>query len=302
MTNKSKWFGLILPAVLCTALWGSAAPCIKLGYSLFEIAPGDSFSQLVFAGWRFTCAGLLTLLVAAVLGRRPLLPRRDNIGAILCISLFQSMIQYVCYYIGLSHTTGTNGALLSGTQTFFAILFAHIFLKDDKLSRTKAIGCILGFSGVVLLQFGGTIGGFTLMGDGLVLLSAASAGMGALVSRIMTPGRDPIVLTAWQLIFGGGFLLALGYGGGGAIRTVNLQGALLLLYMIVLSAVAFTVWTSLLKKYPVGKVAVYNFLIPIFGALFAALFLQEQVWIIRNLLALLLVGSGIALANKASAS
>ena len=59
------------------------------------------------------------------------------------------MIQYVCYYIGLSHTTGTKGALLSGTQTFFAILFAHLFLADDKLTRPKAVGCILGSSRIL---------------------------------------------------------------------------------------------------------------------------------------------------------
>ena len=64
--KNNTLLSLVLPAVLCTALWGSAAPCVKKGYELFEIAAGDSFSQLVFAGWRFTLAGVLVLLVAAV--------------------------------------------------------------------------------------------------------------------------------------------------------------------------------------------------------------------------------------------
>ena len=55
--KNNTLLSLVLPAVLCTALWGSAAPCVKKGYELFEIAAGDSFSQLVFAGWRFTLAG-----------------------------------------------------------------------------------------------------------------------------------------------------------------------------------------------------------------------------------------------------
>lgn len=298
MPKQNKLFGLILPAVLCTALWGSAAPCIKLGYALFGIPAGDAFSQLVFAGWRFTLAGLITLLVAAALGRRPLLPNRSNIGAILSISLFQSMIQYVCYYIGLSHTTGTKGALLSGTQTFFAILFAHLFLADDKLTRPKAVGCILGFSGVVLLGLGGELGAFSLLGDGLVLLSAVSAGMGALVSRVMTPGRDPILLTAWQLTFGGLFLLALGYAGHGSIGTVTLPGLALLAYMAALSAVAFTVWTALLKQWPVGKVSLFGFLIPVFGAVISAVCLSEKNWTVQGSCALLLVCAGIILANR----
>ena len=61
---------LYMPAVLCTALWGSAAPCIKKGYELFAIASDAPFSQLYFAGWRFALAGLLVLLVARIKGHR----------------------------------------------------------------------------------------------------------------------------------------------------------------------------------------------------------------------------------------
>ena len=111
----------------------------------------------------------------------------------------------------------------------------------------------MGFSGVLLLQLGGDLGGFSLMGDGLVLLSAASAGMGALVSRVMTPGRDPMVLTGWQLTLGGIFLLALGYGGGGSIGTLSIKGCLLMLYLVILSSAAFTIWTRFSKNGPLAR-------------------------------------------------
>ena len=107
--KNNTLLSLVLPAVLCTALWGSAAPCVKKGYELFEIAAGDSFSQLVFAGWRFTLAGVLVLLVAACMGHR-IRPKRGEYRAIFMISLFQSMLQYVCYYIGLAGTTGTKAS------------------------------------------------------------------------------------------------------------------------------------------------------------------------------------------------
>ena len=118
---------LYLPAVLCTALWGSAAPCVKRGYELFSVSADAPFSQLVFAGWRFALAGILVLLVTLLKGHR-IVPKRDEIKPILAISLFQSMLQYVCYYIGLSGTTGTKGSVLSGTQTFFALLLALCML------------------------------------------------------------------------------------------------------------------------------------------------------------------------------
>lgn len=286
---------LYMPAILCTALWGSAAPCIKKGYELFEIAADASFSQLLFAGWRFALAGVLVLIVAKLKGHR-ILPMRSEWKPILWISLFQSMIQYICYYIGLSATTGTKGAVLSGTQTFFALIFAHLFLKNDKLNRQKALGCVCGFAGVLVLGMGG-LNGFNLLGDGLVLLSAVSAGAGALVSRIFTPGRDPMLLTGWQLLLGGLLLGGIGVAGGGHLGAVTLTGVLLLGYMIVLSAAAFTIWTALLGKYPVGRVSLFCFLIPVFGAIFSALVLGENIFTLRNLAALALVSGGIAIAN-----
>lgn len=279
--KNNTLLSLVLPAVLCTALWGSAAPCVKKGYELFEIAAGDSFSQLVFAGWRFTLAGVLVLLVAACMGHR-IRPKRGEYRAIFMISLFQSMLQYVCYYIGLAGTTGTKASVLSGTQTFFALLLAHALLENDRLTRRKTLGCVLGFAGVLVLGLGG-LDGFRLHGDGLILLSAVSAGAGALVSRIYTPGRDPMLLTGWQLALGGTFLGLLGY-------------------MIVLSAAAFTIWTALLGRFPVGRVSLFGFLIPVFGAVFSALVLGENIMTVRNLLSLLLVSGGIALANSAAAS
>lgn len=299
MKRSDELKTLVLPAVLCTALWGSAAPCVKSGYRLFSVAAGDTASQLVFAGWRFLLAGLLVLLVSALRGRR-VVPKRGDIGSIAALCLFQTVIQYICYYIGLSQTTGVKGSVLSGTQTFFAVLLAHLLLRDDKLTRFKTLGCALGFAGVVVLNAGSGLGGFS-WGDALVLLSAVSAGAGALVSRVVTPGRDPMLLTGWQLAIGGGLLLAAGRAGGGALGTVSPAGVALLGYMVVLSAVAFSVWTALLGKFPVGRVTLFSFCIPVFGAVFSALVLGETILTLRNLGALVLVSVGIAAANYSHA-
>lgn len=119
--------------------------------------------------------------------------------------------------------------------------------RDGK--RSAACSALLA---VLVLGLGG-LDGFRLHGDGLILLSAVSAGAGALVSRIYTPGRDPMLLTGWQLALGGTFLGLLGRVGGGALGSVTAGGAALLGYMIVLSAAAFTIWTALLGRFPVGR-------------------------------------------------
>ena len=271
-------------------------PVLKKGYELFAIASDAPFSQLYFAGWRFALAGLLVLLVARIKGHR-IVPLRSEWKPIFWICLFQSMIQYVCYYIGLSGRTGTRGAvLLRHDRPFLHSICAHLFLQNDKMNRQKVGGCLCGFAGVLVLGLGG-LNGFNLHGDGLVLLSAVSAGAGALVSRIYTPGRDPMLLTGWQLLMGGVFLLAVGLLGGGRLGEVTPIGVLLLAYMVVLSAAAFTIWTALLGKFPVGKVSLFCFLIPVFGALISAIVLGEQILTLRNLSALALVSGGIAIAN-----
>ena len=70
-------------------------------------------------------------------------------------------------------------------------------------------------------------------------------------------------------------------------------------YMVLLSAVAFSLWTVLLKHNPVGLVAVFNFLVPVFGAALSAIFLGESVFEWKNLLALVLVCAGIAIVTQA---
>ncbi len=74
MTNPASVFTdrklVFLLATLCCLLWGSAYPAIKNGYLLFQIAPDDIPSKLVFAGYRFLFAGLVLLIVAAASRKR----------------------------------------------------------------------------------------------------------------------------------------------------------------------------------------------------------------------------------------
>ena len=58
-------------ACFCCLLWGSAFPSIKIGYQLFHIDSADTGSQLLFAGYRFTLAGILVILAGSLLYKSP---------------------------------------------------------------------------------------------------------------------------------------------------------------------------------------------------------------------------------------
>lgn len=61
-------------ALICCALWGSAFPCIKIGYRMFAIGGNDTASQILFAGIRFLLAGLMVILICSFIYKKPLIP------------------------------------------------------------------------------------------------------------------------------------------------------------------------------------------------------------------------------------
>lgn len=291
---------IVLLALLCTILWGTAYPAVKIGYNLFAIDIADGFGKLLFAGLRFTLAGLMTLIVSVVLQKRLIVPQRRYWGGILQLGLVQTTGQYIFFYLGLANTTGVKGSILYALATFFVVIFAHFLFPDDKMTLQKIFGCCIGFTGVLLitLEDGGLGGGFAWTGEGFIMLSTLSSALGSIISRWVTQGQDPVVITGYQLTGGGLALILLGLLGHGQFGAVTAQGLLLLMYMAFLSAAAFTGWTMLLKYNPASKIAVYNFLIPIFGTTFSVMFLHEAIFNLRSLLALGLACSGIYIVNK----
>jgi drug/metabolite transporter (DMT)-like permease len=88
-------------------------------------------------------------------------------------------------------------------------------------------------------------------------------------------------------------LTVMGLIGGGHFASFSLGAGALIVYLATVSAVAFALWSLLLRQNAVGAVAVFNFEIPIFGAILAALVLGEGVLEWKNLVALALVSVGI---------
>lgn len=292
---------LLICALVCCALWGSAIPAIKLSYQLFAIDTGNTGSLLLFAGIRFALAGVLVLVAGSVMERRPLLPARNDWGRICCVSLFQTVLQYLLYYIALARTTGVTASILVGTNTFFSILIAALVFRMERLTRNKILGCIAGFAGVVLVQLGG--GGritFSLGGEGLMLLSALSAAVSAALIARFSSRISLVTLSGWQFTLGGIVLALAGLGLGGDIGTLSAAPAAMLVYLALVSAVAYTLWGCLLKHNPVSRVTVCGFLTPLFGVLFSALALKESALGARSLCALALVCLGILLVNLPS--
>lgn len=292
----------VLPlAVTATLLWGLAYPAVKLGYAAFGVAADDIPSLLLFAGVRFLLAGLATLALAWAVNRQPPKPTRPALPAIGLLALVQTFGQYSFYYIGLANTTGVRASILNATSSFLTVLLSGLIWRQrDRITGRKLLGCLLGLLGVTTVNLGSGLGegGLSLMGEGFILTASVLVALGALISKATTQGQDPMLITGWQLALGGGGLLAAGLLTGGRLAPLTPAGFWLMALMVVISSVAFTLWTVLLKYHPVSRVAVYNFLTPVFGSLLSGLFLSEQLLSPTTLAALGLVVAGILLVNR----
>lgn len=286
-------------ATLCAFLWGSAVPGVKIGYDLFAISPTDTPSLVLFAGLRFSLAGLLLLGFSTVSGRSIAVSLRGS-GELLTMGLLSTAGQYVFYYVGLAHTSGVKVSITTSTSTFFSVLLAHFLYAGDKLTARRLAGVLVGFVGVVVVNLGGS--GFdlefSLLGEGFIVLAAVLFSVAGIYGKRLTRDMDVMVMTGWQLLLGGLVLFAAGLGFGGHIGAVDLGGAMLIGYLALLSAAAFAIWSLLLKHNPVGRIAIFNTLIPVFGVSLSALFLGESLFEWKNLAALALVSSGIWLATS----
>ena len=291
------WIG----ALLCCALWGSAFPCIKIGYRLFDIASGDVAAQILFAGCRFTLAGVLALAIGSALNREWLVPKRRSYGRIAKLALLQTVAQYIFFYVGLANTTGVKASIIEGVNVFIAILVASLLFHQEKLSAAKILGCVIGFAGVVLVNIsgGGLDLGFHFTGEGFIFLSTIAYAFSSVFLKRYSKEDNPVLLSGWQFVFGGLVMSVCGLLAGGRLSEWSVAGVLMLLYMAVISAVAYSLWGILLKYNPVSKVAVFGFMNPVFGVILSAILLHEGDSIgVMCLVSLALVCAGIYIVNR----
>ena len=120
--NKNK-YKLYLIAILCTILWGSAIPSIKLGYDFFNIEAKATADKLLFAGIRFLGAGLI-ILIPYFISRKEIAFTKKLCANSLVLGIIQTAGQYFFMYIGLAYTTGGN---LTASEAQFHLIVDNIY-------------------------------------------------------------------------------------------------------------------------------------------------------------------------------
>lgn len=289
-------------AMICCLLWGSAFPLVKTGFGWLNISSADIAAEILYAGLRFTLAGVFAIAIASAIERRFVYPKKNAVHKVMILSLFQTILQYFFFYIGLSNTAGVKASIIEGTNVFVALVVSCLIFRMEKFTAAKVIGCVIGFAGVVIINISSS--GFdmnmSLKGEGFVLISTVAYAFSSVYMKHVFVDENPMMLSGWQFLFGGAVMAVGGYAAGGRIHGFDTKSVLLLIYLAALSAIAYSLWAMLLKYNPVSKITVYGFMNPVFGVILSALILgeTEQAFGIKSLIALMLVCIGIFIVNR----
>jgi drug/metabolite transporter (DMT)-like permease len=289
---------VMLLALTAAIAWGWAYPLIKLGFAEFGITQSMTGSKMLFAGIRFALSGLIVLTIAAITRRKFQVSKPTNWGYILAFALLNTTLHYTFFYIGMSYSEGARAAIFNSLGTFMLVLLACLFFKSDRLTTPKILGCIIGITGILILNVGkGESGQFSFMGDGMIMLNALCSAFAGLMTRGLSRRVDVFVGTGYSLFFGGILLTIPSLLIQGTLPHITANGLIILGLLIGISTLGFTLYNKLISCNPVGKVAIFNSLIPIVGAITSCLCLGEPFYT-KYLVAALLATCGIYIINK----
>ena len=292
----------VLMAIVCNVLWGSAFPFIKLGYRLFAIDSADTASILCFAGVRFMIGAALVWLAGLALNHRPLpMPRGKTLASACGLGLWQTAAQYFFYYSAVALLTGAMGGILNSTQSFMGVILAHfLYGNKDRLTPRKALGCALGFGGVLVATLGNH-GGGSVKGMAFMLIASVIFALAGPWNKAVTQHADSFSVSVLNLGVGGLALAVLGFAMGGGLHPQSAAGIPVLLFLAFISGAGYVIWALLMKNNPVSRIAVFGLIIPIMNVLLSALLNGEPLFEWNYLAALVLVCIGIFLVSPADA-
>lgn len=295
-----KNFKTVLLSLLVMALWGSLYPMVKIGYNVFQIPASSIPDILMFAGIRFVLCGLAVCVFSFVRKEPIAAPRGKNILSIFVIGLFSIVLHYAFTYIGLSTTDGSKSALIKQLGALIYVCFAFLFFKEEKFSILKIVGAVVGFAGIIAINY--NPGGITFSAGDLLIIGASICTVVAnVISKNSAQGNSPFWITGISQLTGGIVLLAAAFIMGADMLRFDLRAAAVFAYICIASICAYTLWYYILKNNSLSKMFIIKFAEPLFACIFSAIFLGEEIFKVQYLVAFVLICLGIILGNKSEA-
>ncbi|GBC63627.1 EamA family transporter [Desulfonema ishimotonii] len=285
-----------LLAILACLLWSTAFVGVKIGLRYSE--------PLSFAGIRFMLSGLI--LVPFWWKKRPSAGTvSSHFRGILSVSFFQTTLLYGLFYAGMTRVSGALAAIIVGASPLIAALAAHFFMPDDEMTPAKGLSLCIGMAGVLIISISrnpwtASAGPGEFLGILLLVLSGVSSALGNIVVARDRHHTDPVFLNSAQIFLGGVTLFLISLPLEGLPRLIQppaYYGALL--WLALLSAVAFSLWFMLLKRpgVRVSELNLWKFIIPVCGALLSWIILPGESPRLVPVIGMICIAGAIVLFN-----
>ncbi len=231
------------------------------------------------------------------------------------MGLLSVTIYQAGYLIGEIFTSASDASIMVATNAVWVVILSSTFLKTERFAWKKMIGSLLAFIAVIIVV------GFSpnvnvanrILGDIMILMAALGYAMYTVITRFFlnktresTEEYQPssIWIMTWVSLFGflittpialiisPEFLIPTSY------LTIPPRVWIGISYLAFISTIgAYTFYLEGVKRLNASRAAIFQALVPLFGVLFSALFLQEQFDVFIYPISLLLVIVGIALVN-----
>ncbi|HEX2909563.1 MAG TPA: DMT family transporter [Chloroflexia bacterium] len=252
------------------ALWGASF--------LFIRVTAPAFGPFLLVDLRVLLAGIA--LVAFALARRASLNFRSHWRQFLVLGLINSVLPFTLIASAELTLNASLGAILNATTPLFTALIAFFWAKEP-LSAKKGLGLLLGLTGVAcvvgLSPLNLNLNTFLAIGS--VLAASFSYALGSTYAKHNFHGVPPLTLSIGQQLSAGLILLPLAaFNVPSAVPSPEIILCLLGLALFS-TAVAYIFYFQLIVNVGATKTTSVTFLVPVFGIIWAALFLSEPVTI-----------------------
>lgn len=283
--GTQEWLILLLLSVL----WGGS-------FFFIEIAVNE-LPPLTIVAIRVSLAAIVLWLFALASGLRP--PSdAASWRTLFTVGLINNVIPFTLIVWGQIFITSGLAAILNATTPLFAIIVAGLMLSDERFSKGKLVGVVVGFAGVVVMIGPDALAGLgtNLLAQLAVLAAALSYALAGVYSRRFKRMQiSPVIAAAGQVSASAVILipLALWLEQPLTLPTPSLHSLAAIAALAIFStAVAYIFYFRLIATAGATNLLLVTFLIPVTAVLLGTLLLGESLQM-PHVLGMLLIGIGL---------
>lgn len=313
-TKRNQEITAYLLLILTSIIWGGTWPLGR--WLVSEEVGGATIPPLMIAVIRYFLAVICFLLILRFKeGTLHWQFAKKNWRILTLMGLLSVTIYQAGYLIGEILTSASDASIMVATNAIWVVIISSSFLKTEHFAWKKIVGTLLAFSAVVIVV------GFSpnlnvpnrILGDILILIAALGYATYTVISRFFinktlenSESYQPssiwimtyvslfgfLLTTPISLIISPEFLIPATY------LIIPPRIWIGISYLAFISTIgAYTFYIEGVKRLNASRAAIFQALVPLFGVLFSAIFLQEEFDVFVYPFALLLVIIGIILVN-----